>query len=464
MMQRRSGQRIVAAVALLILASAVIALRIYNARATRTLERAYVPKKERITPEIRLLQQYVRIDTSNPPGNELEGARWLASLLEKNGIPYEIIEAAPRRANLYARIKGKSSNSGLLLLNHIDVVPARREEWSLPPFAADIRLNLLHGRGTLDMKGIAVCQLLAFMDVARSGRTPEHDIVFLATADEERGSAFGTRWLIQNRPDVFAGVRYALSEGGVTEMQLEELRYIGIEIGGKQVTTVDVAAPTRETLQRLRIALEPHFIPADADRVLPGVAAYFAAIAPLRVENKDLFADVHRTISSGKFWLLPVNYRALLQNSLWAGGVRQEGSEYRMRVSFFNLPDEVPQRRIDWVEQLARKEGARVIIMQKEGPVPLSSFETPLFSLLRRQVMQTYPGAAVGPYVLTTSTNDCRFLRQKGIHCYGFQPFPVDYFQSFSIHGVDERVRLDWFTSGAELMRRVVRTYAEAGS
>ncbi|HEX7678693.1 MAG TPA: M20/M25/M40 family metallo-hydrolase, partial [Thermoanaerobaculia bacterium] len=156
-------------------AAVIAGLGWYNARTKQELDsQLWIPKPAAITPSVVLLQQYVRIDTSNPPGNELPGARFLAALLAKDGIRAEIIESSPGRANVYARIAGKQHSDGLLLLNHIDVVPATKTGWTRPPFAAEVFLNQLYGRGTLDMKGIGICELVAFTDLARTHRTPEH--------------------------------------------------------------------------------------------------------------------------------------------------------------------------------------------------------------------------------------------------------------------------------------------------
>src|SRR5437899_7254574 len=120
--------------------SFIIGVWVYSHGAQSEIEsQLYIPKKERITPEIRLLQDYVRIDTVT--GHELTGARFLAGLLEKNGVKAEVIESAPGRGNVYARLKGKHSGEGLLLLHHIDVMPAPPKGWRRPPFAADIVLN-----------------------------------------------------------------------------------------------------------------------------------------------------------------------------------------------------------------------------------------------------------------------------------------------------------------------------------
>lgn len=442
--------------------TAATALWIYNHREERDLQsQSYIPKTARMTPEIELLQKYVQIDTSNPPGNELPGARFLAELLEKSGIHAEIIESAPGRANVYARLKGRIPNEGLLLLNHIDVVPADGRGWSQPPFSAAIALNQLWGRGSLDMKGIGICELEAFLAVARSGRTPERDLVFLAEADEEHGSAYGLPWLLAHRPDVFAGIRYALNEGGITETQREEVTYFGIEIGSKMTVSLQLRAATREQLQKVRIALEPYFAPRDPDRVLPQVKVFFHDIAPHRIEQRTLLEDLDRTIATGKFWLLPRGYKELTQNNVWARTIVAGAHHATMDVVMYNLPEEDPDRRIAWLRDVAGRYGAVVATVRvKAGPAPLSPRNTPLFTLLEREIHRTYGDVGVGSEILANWYNDSRYLRAKGITCYGVWPFPVDYFQSQGIHSVDERVRLDWFMSGVDLTKRAVQSYA----
>ncbi len=460
---RRRRERIAASAVVLVLAAAVAALLIQNRRMEQQIGIGiYIPKPVRMTPDVYLLQQYVRINTSNPPGNESAGAQWLAAQLARGGVRAEIITSAPNRTSVYARIRGRNRGDGLILLNHIDVVPATKRGWSKPPFSAAIAANMVFGRGSADMKGIAICQLEAFLDVATAGRAPEHDIVFLAVADEEAGSAFGVRWLLDHRPDVFDGIRYVLTEGGVTEMQKEKLTYFGIEIGAKEVTELELVAPTREQLQRARIALEPYFEPSDADPVRPGVRAFFRSVAPLRVEFESLLSDIDRTIATGKLWLLPTSYRDLLVNNVWATGAhaRPDG-EFAMKVSMLNLPEEDPDKRIAWLERVMTPYGAKIgEITRKEGPIPMSPAATPMFALITREVIAEYGRVAVGPEVLFASTSDARFLRPRGFVCYGVQPFPLDFFQTQGVHGVNERVRVDWFNAGVKLMQRIVRAYA----
>src|SRR5436190_6804745 len=348
-------------------AAGVIALLVYNRITEREVtSQLWIPKPTRVTPEIERLQQYVRIDTSKD--NELDGARFLAAILAHAGIRAEIIQSAPGRANLYARIKGRSDGNALLLLNHIDVVAAPPTGWTRPPFAADIKFNFVWGRGTLDMKGIAICQLEAFLDVARSGRVPERDIVFLAVADEEHDGVMGTAWLLEHRPDVFRGVRYALNEGGITETLQERVSYFGIEIGTKMTCRLRLHASTREALQRTRIALEPLITPPDPERILPEVKQFLHEIAPMRVEQRARLEDIDRTIAEGKFWLVGLGYKELTQNVVWVGGVGRDGDRFVMPLNLYNLPDEDPAKRIALLRNKVAPLGVTVEVVQINGP------------------------------------------------------------------------------------------------
>lgn len=460
--RQRRKERLIAGVVVLATVLATAAALLYKHQRTVDLAKqfAYVPKQTKMTPELELLREYVRIDTSNPPGNELPAAQFLARILESNGVKSEIIESAPRRANLYARIKGRRPNEGLLLLHHMDVVPADPAEWTKPPFAAEISLNQVYGRGTIDMKGTGICELRAFLDVARSGRMPERDIVFLAVADEETEHGLGLRWLIAHRPDVIAGVRYSVNEGGITEMMQERVTYFGIEVGTKQTVTLLLRAPSRSQMQEVRIALEPWFYQRTPESVTPEVKRWMRSLAPQRTDFRNLLEDVDGAIANGDFWRLPVGYREMTQNGVWAEGVVPHGSEWEMRTYLLDLPDTNPDERIAWLQKKIAPFGASIgEIVRKDGPVPITSDRTPFFDLLAREAKRSYD-CPVGTEILNRWFNDSRFLRARGITAYGISPFPVDFFQSETIHHPDERVRVDYFQQGVEYLRHVVMAYA----
>ena len=254
--RRHRNERIVAAIVVVLVAIGTWAALRWERRQRETLyeDRTYIPRKVTMTPEIAQLQELVRIDSSKPEG-VAAAARWVAAYLERNGVRAELIESAPNMVNVYARIEGEERGGGLLLFNHLDVVPPG-DGWRRPPFEASLFGDRMVGRGTLDMKGLILCQLVAFVDIAKSGKKPAHDLVFLGTADEETGSRWGMQWLLANRPDVFRDVAYGITEGGITEMMREEITYFGIEVGGKQLVQVLVSAKKREELAKMRIALE----------------------------------------------------------------------------------------------------------------------------------------------------------------------------------------------------------------
>jgi acetylornithine deacetylase/succinyl-diaminopimelate desuccinylase-like protein len=459
-MASRKSERLIAAAVILIAALLAVAAFIYNRRARADRDALlYIPKASPITPSVRLLQRYIRVRTVNPPGNEIAGARFLAALLAEAGVRGEIIEAAPGRANLYARIKGKHPGGALMLLNHIDVVPPIGK-WDRPPFSGSVMINMIYGRGAADMKGIAICELEAFRNIARAGRAPEHDLIFLAVADEEAGGGFGTQWLLAHRPDVFEGVRYVINEGGVTEMAKETMTYFGIETASKQTVSLDLVAPSRDSLLALRKALEPYMHPREGMRVLPAVRSYFTTIAPTRLENREVLQDIDSTLAIGKGWLIPVTYSELITNTLWLSGAEPWTNGYRMVAVLRNLPDEQPDARIAWLAGFAKPFGATIgDIRQKQGPAPPSTDDTPLFRLIAATAGRRFQVHA-GPEVLVYSTTDSRYLRARGILCYGVQPFPLDFFQSLGIHGPNERARVDWFEQGVVLMREIVQRWA----
>ncbi len=458
--RRHRNERIVAA--LIVLATAgLTAAAVYWHRSQEDAvlrDASYIPKVAVITPEIELLREYVRIDTTTPQGVG-EGARWLTAQLARFGVRAELIESTDGRLNVYARIKGREAGGGLLLFNHIDVVPPG-DGWRKPPFSAEIELNQMYGRGTLDMKGVALTQLLAFGAVARSGRVPEQDLVFLATAEEEQGSRNGLRWLLEHRPDIIEGIQYGITEGGLTEVMTEKMTYFGIEVGGKQLVELTLAAGDEESLRQARFVLQRYVVRREPDRVLPEVRQHFRDIAPTRVSAGPYLADIDRTIAQGDYWRLPYSYREFVSDSLWLKAPAKGDRDWRMFVRMVNLPDADPDARIEWLRGQVAKFGVTIAeVHEKQGPVPMSSSDTPLFRILAAEARRRY-GVDAGVQILFRSQSDSRFLRPLGITCYGVSPFAVDYFQSLSIHGRDERIRLDWFGQGVEYMNRVVQAWA----
>ncbi len=190
-----------------------------------------------------LLSQYVRINTTNPPGNEIAAARWIAEVLRRDGIEARIFEPAPGKANLYARLPGDGSARPLILLNHMDVVLASPEYWTVDPFSGVIKDGYVWGRGTLDMKGEAIAQLMTMLVLKRAHVPLKRDIIFLATADEEIGAGVGAAWISEQRPDLVRDAEFLLTEGGLTRADARGgVEFYGVGTTEKSPFWLDVSA------------------------------------------------------------------------------------------------------------------------------------------------------------------------------------------------------------------------------
>src|SRR5215510_2984109 len=151
-----------------------------------------------------LLARYIRIDSANPPGRTVEAAAFLQEQLRSAGIATQMLAPTPDKPFLLGRLSGRGSSGAkaIVLLNHMDVVPADPAGWSFPPFGGEMRDGVVYGRGALDMKGLAIAQLLALRLLAERAEQPQHDVLFLSLPDEEVGGTMGAAWVAQHRPDL----------------------------------------------------------------------------------------------------------------------------------------------------------------------------------------------------------------------------------------------------------------------
>jgi len=168
-----------------------------------------------------LLQDLVRFDTTNPPGNETPCIEHIATILKRDGIDSIVLESAPGRGNLVARLKGDGSLPPLLLMGHVDVVPAEADKWEHPPFSGDWIDGIVWGRGATDMKQMVAMELMVFLLLKRENARLKRDVIFMANADEEVGGRMGAGWVVDNHPDLIRA-EYALNEGGPTSIVVED--------------------------------------------------------------------------------------------------------------------------------------------------------------------------------------------------------------------------------------------------
>lgn len=409
-----------------------------------------------------LLAAYVRIDTTNPPGNELLAARFLSDVLAREGIESQIIESAPGRANLIARLPatGAARGGAVVLMHHMDVVPASPAEWSAPPFAAELRDGQLWGRGSIDNKGGGVVQLMAMLLSKRLGTALPRELVLLAVADEESGGGHGARFLTERHMALFQGVDFVLNEGGAVIEPGGGHAVYSVELAQKAPLWLRLTARGRPghgaaplpdsavlTLVRALSRLSAHRFPIQ---VVPEVQALYAGKAaampePLRKAYGDLRAALKRRAFREQFLKEPRD-AAMVQNTLsitMLQGSDKENviaGEASAVLDLRLLPGQAAAAVTAQVVRVIAEPGIEVTpILSWDAHA--SPRDPRLFAAIEALARRRDPGAVVTANVIGGFT-DCNAFRAKGVHCYGFLPLHVRP-QTFElIHGKDERIVL----------------------
>lgn len=412
---------------------------------------------------MRLLRQYVRIDTSAATGDERAGAAWLAARLRAAGVEPHVEHLGGRNANLWAVLEG-SEPGALVLHHHIDVADIERPElWARPPFAAVYEPPWLIGRGVFDMKALAVAQLTAFLRLARSGERPRRSVVLLATGDEETGSRLGTEWLLRRHPELVERFWAVLTEGGVVEaVGPEEVKFWGVEVAQKRFADGIFCAASRARLEHLRDDLAKHSLhPVSSLTLAPVVEEVLHAYAPTR-GRPELTGVMRRPASAltdlAAYRRLPPYVQSMFRAELVPLAIENAtGGGYRLPF-VLHLPPGVDRDAAlarllpDWLTA-----GVAMHVEPARGADRASPLAHPVLRALRATVAQNYPQAPFGPWLVPWSATDARFFRQAGIPAYGFSPFLVVTTDSHSVDGPNERLHVPGFVHGVDLYARVVR-------
>lgn len=422
------------------------------------------------------LAAYIRIDTSNPPGNETAGAKYLQQLLLKEGIPSQLVGSDPHRQSLYARLSSGTSEKALLLLHHIDVVPVAPAEWTKPPFGGVTQGGYVFGRGALDIKSLGIAELMSIIEIKRRNLPLTRDIVFLAEADEEMGGKHGMAELLQQHPELFANVGYVLNEGGYAETIVDRVAFWGIEVQQKVPLWVRLhakgtaghgAAPPDDggSLARLVRALSEVEKIETPYRLVPAVERHFHAVGRTKNDERgEVLRAIHEPIDVERVKrVLSAGYRALLHDTIAItridGGtsVNSIPQHATADVDVRLLPDEHTDAMLGRIRDAVGK-NAEVEVLLEAEPQPETPSDTDLFRILARDMQSEEPGSAVAP-IVGAGTSDSRFFRARGVVAYGIAPFKVNYYDADTVHAGDERIRARFFTQGTRLVRRIVRDF-----
>jgi len=425
------------------------------------------------------LGEYLRVDTTNPPGNETRGVEWLRKIFDAEGVPYEYGESAPGRGNLAARLKGNGSAPALVLLHHIDVVPVNREFWSVEPFAGLLKDGYLWGRGAQDMKSQGIAQLMAFLLLHRAKVPLARDVIYLATADEEAGGEFGAGWVVKNRPQWIAGAGFLLNEGARSPAKADgNPAYIGVGLtektpGWLKLTSTgtpghgSIPRPNSSVnkliaaLERLRRWQPPIEVTAPIEASLRTLAPYEPE--PWRTRFADIRAFVRTPGARAELVKRP-SLLALLTNTVSITGL--EGTKKiniipPVATALLDcrlLPGWTIERWVAEIKRVLADDSIQVEVVLNFPPT-VSPADTPLYKTIEEAAKKLYPGTAVGQPV-TAGFTDSHFFREKGIVSYGFGPFPVNEADGATAHGNDERIAVRAFTDGVRLTWEVVYRFA----
>ena len=420
------------------------------------------------------LQEYIQVDTINPPGNEYRAVDFLARIFESEGIEYQTAESAPGRGNIWARLKG-GDEPGLIMLQHSDVVPADEEFWTIPVLSGAIRDGVILGRGARDMKGLGTLQLATFIALHRSGVKLNRDVVFLATADEEAGGLYGVGWLIENRPEIFEDIGILLNEGGggsrvgqsvvfsveVTQKVPVWLRLYAIDRPGHGSSPRTTSSVTR-IVKALNTLLENPFPP----RVIGPVNEYFGALSvDMDQEWAGSYANIQSAINDPKFveklHETRPGHNSLIRDT--CSMTRMSGSnkinvipptawaELDCRI----LPDKPADQFISELDDLIGYTGVEIQTIMAFTPA-ISETNSRLYRAIDSVTQELHPGSRVLPSVSTGFT-DSHFTRDLGIISYGFNPIITNRGEHTGVHGNDEQVGEEAFRRGVGDYYAVVR-------
>jgi acetylornithine deacetylase/succinyl-diaminopimelate desuccinylase-like protein len=398
------------------------------------------------------LRTLIRLDTTNPPGNERIAVDYLAAELGRHGLDCVIREGAPTRANLVTKIAGRDSTTGALMLSsHTDVVPVERSGWTREPFSGDIVDGCVWGRGSIDMKSKCAMDLMLMTSLKRAGVTPDRDLILAAVADEEAGSEEGAKFLVERYPDLVRAA-FVLNEVGGFTIHVGPRRFYPIQVAEKGFVTIKMkvkappghgSMPRKDTaISRISELITKITQTPMRQRVSPLVRKALDEMG-LQVEAAGgLFAPMLANTVS------PTILRAGYKDNVIPG-------EATIVLDGRTLPGEDPESFMAELRSIVGPEPTFELL--KTAPPVETSADTPLFDLIKERVEANDQGARAIPWMIPGAT-DNKFYSLLGAACYGFSPVKLERHIPFGslFHGNDERIPIDGFKWGLKVYTEVV--------
>jgi acetylornithine deacetylase/succinyl-diaminopimelate desuccinylase-like protein len=428
------------------------------------------------------LAQLIQINTTNPPGNEQAAAKYIAGVLEREGISPELLEVAPGRSAVVARLRSSAISDpsrALLLVAHMDVVGAERARWSVDPFGAVMKDGYIYGRGALDDKSMLAANLATFLALKRSNARLNRDVIFLATTDEEAGGEAGIKTLIARNWDKFAA-GYAINEGGEVIAKNGKVQYVAIQASEKVSVNVAVIAkgpaghasiPTKDNavvhlaaaVAKIGSYSAPVHFTAVVRRYFEGLAAVSDdEIAKwLRsLETADRGEHAQRVISEAN-----PEWGAMMHDTvaptMLSAGVRANviPGEARAVLNVRLLPGDTIDVLVGALTKLVNDPQVRFEIQPNSGlAAPNSSLESDFYGVINKVASQDFGGVPVLPYQSPWATDSSQ-LRLHNVQAYGLWPFPLAEEDLRRMHGDDERLPVASLNKGIQVLLHIVSEF-----
>jgi acetylornithine deacetylase/succinyl-diaminopimelate desuccinylase-like protein len=427
---------------------------------------------------VELLQNLIRIDTTNPPGKEAECIIYINELLKKAGFDTAFFAKEESRPNLVARLKGQGKAAPLMLYGHVDVVPTAKQAWTYPPFEAKIADGFIWGRGALDMKGGIAMMLSAVLRAKAEGLTPAGDVLLVVLCDEEAGGEYGARYLVKNHSEQFTGIRYAIGEFGGYTAHVGTKVFYPIQIAEKQVCWMKAtirgpgghgARPMRggamAKLAALLYQLDNCRLPVHITPVTRQMVEIIASNLsfPKNIIFRQLLNPFLTNRILGLLGDISQHFDPLLHNTINATIVRGGEkinvipSEITVELDGRLLPGFNSDDMLTELKQIIGEDVELELLRHDSNPAEL---DLGLFDTLSSVLTKADPDGIPMPMLLPAVT-DARFFSRLGIQTYGFTPMnlPVGFDFFKAIHAADERVPVEAVDFGAKAIYELLKRY-----
>ena len=384
------------------------------------------------------MQDYLRVDTTNPPGNEMKAISFFKRILDQEGIENRVFDYAPGRGDFWARLPHTTPEARrpIVLLNHMDVVTSDPAHWKVPPFSGDIKDGYIWGRGAQDMKDEGLAQLVAMVMLKREKVSLDRDVIFLAVSDEE-AEGTGTDWFIAHQRDLLENAEFLINEGGENLLENGKVKYVGVDVGEKTTYWLKVTAHGRpghgsrpnpdSAPNRLVHALDKIIAYKTPLRVLPVVDEFLKDMAPYETPDRAAYyRDVNKAIQEKKFQdevERDESLNFLLRDTIsltMLGGSQQTNvipGEAWANIDVRLLPNEDPQAFLAMIRKVVNEPGVTIEPLNKGfKPANASAIDTPLFAAIRTVAARYFGAAPVVPR-MTSGYTESQMYRPLGITC-----------------------------------------------